>query len=1482
MSSKVERAFFAAIDGNEAIGITSSAGSTRAQDVYAEDPNGILSMYEYWVASVGLTVDDYLASTSPIASGFAGLVRRTRSLREYLVAHGFDAAAIDRAVGGPRNVDQERFVHLVSLWLIDQKELLARVVLERSIVQAMDATGRAQMRTVLGDLKAQALEAERVRQNLDLVYRLAIEDLGPEWKGKSKSVDDLMAELSRRATRLRADADALAQRARPTEKHQRKEDHLRRQVAHLETVRLNLEFARAQALVKDNPTDLQPLLGDSPNVGASYALHDQRDLSVEAQDGRRRGAAKQVKDRSAAVRERRAALDPKIAKLRDDLRGQIERAYGELLPVLDRLVVATEREASLRAELMNFKPAVRGGSPAKTTTALLDELRATQRELRALRLENDRLTVAIAGFDARMQTLANTYTEQVSDEDRFEDEARRQLELLKTLPNVAQAMNVYCTQYDVAFPIFLYVGNMLAGDGTVLEGDDLVDLAKTTATEGAAAGAKATAKAAARTARDAVFKMPIFGMGMLDVEKCKAYDTGTLAISLKLGLSYGLDVGATEAKVGLALTYDGRLTHNDNREFATDHTFKVQVVGSAKIPKIIDISLKIDAYKKSGGYVFQDQYHWAAWMAEGWGRAIAKLRAADLYMSKHNVGPNEVPDRAALAAIDEMAANLFEHDPALGAVYDEIRFYLEQPVLRTKASEFFKGAAMELAALDDKLKAELAVDLGTTEVIVTRNEGGHSVAYVAHAESKNVDASVTYGEYTISFAYGSVSGDVRTMTNGTTATLSVSPLPPVDFWVKVFDIAFAPLVTGSESAGEKLWKVIKEESKYFFTKYVLKKYAKDYMAELEKAAEVGFVLSPGGWTLMFARTRLSFSKGIPKGIPKSIPVGVPGLALDFDATVTLDRTSDEVMGYHSTTYPRMIYVGLQRRLKHGSGRFSGSTTLRPEKHTGKKLWDEYAKKHKHQFWDLFVAIGNNEKVVMAEFARAKAGSEARALLDKCRAATLRGGYATPPIAAIILSSGAGFIPADLQVVQGLAVTAKTLAKTREEFESKLIEKDFTEILAAFDRWLAAELDAMEASEAIAPLRPLHPKKSKAAVLASDASAVMQVGDALTLERKTRKQRIACRAALEDQHQNYALAEFVLSVPLLPEKYWVPDSAASACMACNQVIRAGLFSTNKHHCRICGGVFCDRDSPTRGVPAWVSSSRVRVCPACATFIENGGLKALIDGRREPRATPAVRAPIVPFVPVQAPSRAVGARPSVGSGADSRASFSEVGIVKTRVAVTRTTEIWRVEGDDSFLEGAEGHGGAPFVLAPFAQGDNPVPRQNNGIWRQHGSVFAGLANHVHVPMEATGFCFLTALATYTNRSTRQIIDDFDAIALRLGGQAQSRWYTELQECMRGGVDPGEIEPILREAGLTARVVVFHRHAGSDTHEQTFGAAGQAGAVSVVVLHRSGHYDLLVPRAEAESRGLSYDGSQYVAKGFPNYAALGRNPATGAPLP
>lgn len=83
------------------------------------------------------------------------------------------------------------------------------------------------------------------------------------------------------------------------------------------------------------------------------------------------------------------------------------------------------------------------------------------------------------------------------------------------------------------------------------------------------------------------------------------------------------------------------------------------------------------------------------------------------------------------------------------------------------------------------------------------------------------------------------------------------------------------------------------------------------------------------------------------------------------------------------------------------------------------------------------------------------------------------------------------------------------------------------------------------------------------------------------------------------HQNECLQfSFPLSCSTVPPAHWVPDMHSWTCSSCGDSFNA---FNRRHHCRCCGGIFCDACCSNRvPLPGWGITKAVRVCEDCKKF------------------------------------------------------------------------------------------------------------------------------------------------------------------------------------------------------------------------------------------------------------------------------------------
>ncbi len=72
---------------------------------------------------------------------------------------------------------------------------------------------------------------------------------------------------------------------------------------------------------------------------------------------------------------------------------------------------------------------------------------------------------------------------------------------------------------------------------------------------------------------------------------------------------------------------------------------------------------------------------------------------------------------------------------------------------------------------------------------------------------------------------------------------------------------------------------------------------------------------------------------------------------------------------------------------------------------------------------------------------------------------------------------------------------------------------------------------------------------------------------------------------------------------------IPDKEVSNCKICQ--VKFGLIFKRKHHCRVCGDIYCDKCLIWSRVPFLGYLSRVRVCKNCVFTIKNELIEVILD-------------------------------------------------------------------------------------------------------------------------------------------------------------------------------------------------------------------------------------------------------------------------------
>ncbi len=1068
--------------------------------------------------------------------------------------------------------DRQNLFRLYRIWIDDQFSLITNSLEEDRIQKALGAANRDHLRDNLAELgrviaegQTRKGEEKKEYESLEEVKRKIIvaEDLG--WNPKDTSPEKLLKELNRRI-------EAKQKEIKTREQQLGKGTAPKSFKGTLENYR-NMLGAETEVL----KAQVNRLLSFNQDLVQHITLLQKaREGTVQA---RKKGESllkvtkTEVGDHVKEFSKGKKGLDPYLSSTRESAQSEMEQLYEELNPLLQAISDLNNEIVVHETALRRTNEPILGGIEQQISHDELEALvKEKQKRLDAMYDRKDQIFLRIGQLQSKVNTLKTTYESQISDERQFEENARHQLNLLKTIPRIEKALNIYCSYYKGAFPLFLYVGSFVRGDGDVLHSPSLIG-----------------------KGMDLLVKLPMVGAGLTDIEKCKAYDTGSMTLSLKLGLSVGVDAEVFSAKAGLAVEYNAGISVADERTFQTTAEFVLKAAAGIEIKEFFKFALEVEIAKWKGGFVFQDHYHWAAWLAARWGHFCARASACDVYLSSSNIGPDHRPDQKALDELDRLTAQFLNDNEMIQTVYAEIRQYLDYPVGRSKQSGFFESGKLNIGLLGAELETQGNFRPAEPDMMVVRNENGKAVEYEASYEVAQYGGSLSVAGYTLQITYSETKHCPVTIYDGEVLTVTFSPIPPPELWVQILDI-FMGVLTGTGDVKARILTLFKETFKVALQK-VITTFASKYILEKTKTMEINFFFTEGTLALQYVRTSVAFGKKFEKSVPVWEFVYV-----DLGAEFNYVRTFNEGLGYRSITYPQYVHHGLKGILKQKQPMEGRKIyTLRPDSMSGEELWKKWVDVHKHDLWHMFMAIGSKDSTIRKELTRFNSKSEVQALVSQCEQKASSGRYKLPGEGLVPYITG--YIPN--QAVQAMNVLIKhtLVMKNKDGFED--ISTAYNEILPAFNSVLDAEYRSIKNEEeanfkkrfkAVLP-PPKTVSQEVGQIFGSrDEQMFFDIGWASQLHQETGKAMKSCEKCLQE-FKDYDLAKDMLLNAILPEKYWVDDKDSAICMACRKKIEASLFSSNKHHCRICGGIFCENCCPSRAVDASISKSKIRVCRPC---------------------------------------------------------------------------------------------------------------------------------------------------------------------------------------------------------------------------------------------------------------------------------------------
>jgi hypothetical protein len=154
-----------------------------------------------------------------------------------------------------------------------------------------------------------------------------------------------------------------------------------------------------------------------------------------------------------------------------------------------------------------------------------------------------------------------------------------------------------------------------------------------------------------------------------------------------------------------------------------------------------------------------------------------------------------------------------------------------------------------------------------------------------------------------------------------------------------------------------------------------------------------------------------------------------------------------------------------------------------------------------------------------------------------------------------------------------------------------------------------------------------------------------------------------------------------------------------------------------------------------------------------------------------------------------------------------------------------------------------------------------RVNNTDWSEARGKPLELADYVHIPSRADGYCLITSLAASRNQTTKELIAQLDVLAGDLEINLKNSWEKAKRDAKSGdGIEQSDILQLLVSAGLNFRVVQLTTSKVFESLEPLAPDPAPT-ADSPVLLFRGGHFDLLVPKSVAEKNNLPYDGSKFI---------------------
>ena len=377
------------------------------------------------------------------------------------------------------------------------------------------------------------------------------------------------------------------------------------------------------------------------------------------------------RERGEKRRERALATSKKITKWQQEIKEIREDRETANLVVAD-LIIAQKEKASALSDVEQGIANIKDLS--EDVKAMNIEFMSALSELRSIWEHIKSISTSPRKKEEQLQLVQDQIRENIAlmmrllEQRELMEIQRSQIE--KTLTGKAKrGLKVSCGFANFSYPLLLKIGSLVAGNPSLKKSLIL--------------GAPSLiSQTSAFSESQSLHNSLDFGKSIFDVGVAKLIkDTGTgsLTISLSLGLAYGSDtVGFFEA--GVSLVYTAKLSVADDRKFRAAGSIAINGSIKAGHKAVLEAAAEADLIKDTTVFVFNDHYQWAAWLALKWANTAAYALAlgANIYESSRTGAPT-VEEAEYIKSLAEVYA---AESKTISKTLEKIMPFMTEPVIR--------------------------------------------------------------------------------------------------------------------------------------------------------------------------------------------------------------------------------------------------------------------------------------------------------------------------------------------------------------------------------------------------------------------------------------------------------------------------------------------------------------------------------------------------------------------------------------------------------------------------------------------------------------------------------------------------------------------------------------------------------------------------------------------------------------------------------